>query len=306
MSSVPDFETSVGTKSVQESCDKIQALVDKVNLSAISSIKQSVSAILRTINDERSTVGELKEVIQLDPPLSAGVLKTANSAYYSRSFSRTFADIEQAIIWIGTETIKELALSIKVCEIFDRDEKIERYSRRALWRHCIAVALMSKFIYRREFGLKGENAYAAGILHDLGIIAEDQFLQDNFKRALLLSDSEKIDLTTAEHKVLGFEHSEIGGAIAASWGLPKELCRAIEFHHRPLEAPPEFSRIACVLYISDTYCRARGFYIGAELIQDEPKFNECLEVLNIRNYALDIIFKNVDEEIKKMDNKNLI
>ena len=85
------------------------------------------------INEPRSTVMELKEVIQLDPPLAGKVLRTANSAYYSRSFTRTFIDIEQAIIWMGTEIIKELALNQKVCEIFDKDEEIEEYSRKALW-----------------------------------------------------------------------------------------------------------------------------------------------------------------------------
>ena len=202
--------------------ESIQSLVDLVNSSHISSIRSSVNAIIRVINDPNSTVRELKEVILLDPPLAARVLKTANSAYYSRSFTRVFADIEQAIIWMGSEIIRELALSQKVCEVFNKDEKIEAYSRKSLWRHSIAVALMAKMIYRKEFGLKGENVYVSGLLHDIGIIAEDQFLSKDFRNALILSTNKKIDITRAEFQTLGYNHAEVGEAIIDSWGLPPQ------------------------------------------------------------------------------------
>lgn len=291
---------------VEQKYDTIQHLVDLVNVSDISSIKSIVTAIVRVINDPRSTVKELKEVILLDPPLAAKVLKTANSAYYSRSFTRSYSDIEQAIIWMGTEVIKELALSQKVCEIFDKDEQIEEYSRKALWRHSIAVALMAKMIYRKEFGLRGETAYVAGLLHDIGIIAEDQFSQEDFKRVLQLSKAKHIDMAKSEMETLGYNHAEVGEAISDSWRLPRELVATIGFHANPLDYEGRFSKNVLTLYVADYVCQENGFAFGAAPVHDKPVFKECLKQLDIKPYALELIFKSMKLEIAKMQDKGLI
>lgn len=290
----------------EEAYERLQELVERVNLSELSSIKQIVLAIVRVIADPNSTVKELKDVIQLDPPLMGKVLKTANSAYYSRSFSRSYTDIEQAIIWIGTETIKELALSQKVCELFSKDERIEEYTRRSLWRHCIAVAMMAKLIYRREFALKGEDAYAAGLLHDFGIIAEDQFCRDEFQRTLYLSQAEQLPMTRAEEDIFGFDHTWVGGEVALSWGLPDELTIAIGFHHDPFKSPAEYARLTYTLYVADYYCQGNGFPFGAAPESDTHLLDRCLSKMEIKPQALTIIFKSVREEIKKMEEKGLI
>ncbi|MCP5107244.1 MAG: HDOD domain-containing protein [bacterium] len=286
--------------------DAVRYLVDLVNFSDISSIKSTVNGIIRVINDPRSTVKELKEVILLDPPLAGKVLKTANSAYYSRSFTRTYTDIEQAIIWMGSDIIKELALSQKVCEIFDRDEEIEDYSRKSLWRHSIATAMLAKMIYRKEFGLRGENAYVAGLLHDIGIIAEDQFLQEDFKRVLQLSRAKNIDMAKAEFELWSYDHADVAKSITESWMLPKELVTTISCHHRPLDEVGEFFRITAVLYTADYFCQQRGFAFGAAPPNEERILGQCLEIIEVKSYALDMIGKSMMAEMTKMEDKGLI
>lgn len=300
------MEWLIHKDSPEQRYDGFQYILDMVNLSDISSIRSSVSAIIAVLNNPRTTVKELKEVILLDPPLAAKVLKTANSAYYSRSFARTFNDIEQAIIWMGSEIIKELALSQKVCEIFDRDDNVGGYSRKALWRHSIAVALLAKMIYRKEFGMPGENAYVAGLLHDIGIIAEDQFFQEDFVRVLQLTKEKKLDLPVAEQEILGFDHAEVGEAISHSWGLPGELTMTIGHHNRPLKTKSEFSRIVSTLYVADRMCLLGGFAYGSESVKDDRVFLQCLRLIDVKQYALDMILKSVKDEIAKMEDKGLI
>ncbi len=291
--------------SEQQKTADIQYMVDRVNASDISSIKSTVNAIIQAINNLRATVKELKEVILLDPPLAAKVLRIANSAYYSRAFTRIFTEIEQAIIWIGSDIIKELALSQKVCEIFDRDEEIGIYSRKSLWIHCIAVALMAKMIYRKEFGLPGENAYMVGLLHDIGIIAEDQFLQEDFKRVLRLSKAKNIDMARAETETWGYNHAELGQAVANSWNLPAELAATIGYHATPLAYEGSFSKIICTLYAVDYVCQEHDFAIGAAPIQDRPILQKCLQQIAVKPHALDLIFRSMKAEMSKMQDKGL-
>lgn len=291
--------------SEQQKDDAIRYLVEQVNASDISSIKSIVNAIIRVINDPHSTVKELKEIILLDPPLAAKVLRIANSAYYSRSFTRTFTEIEQAIIWIGSDIIEELALSQKVCEIFNRDEEIGTYSRKSLWTHSIAVALLTKMIFRKEFGLPGENAYMAGLLHDIGIIAEDQFLQEDFKRALQLSKTKNIDMARAETETWDYNHAELGQAIIDSWNLPGELSATVGCHTDPLAYRGAFSKIIYTLYAADYICQERDFAFGAAPIQDKPVLQKCLKQIAVKPRALDLIFRGMKAEMTKMHDKGL-
>jgi putative nucleotidyltransferase with HDIG domain len=287
----------------EERFDKVLDLVDQVNLSDLSSIKQSVTAIIQVINDPKSTVKELKDIILLDPPLAMRVLKTANSAYYSRSFSRSFSDIEQAIIWMGSEIIKELALSQKVCEIFENDEEYEEYSRKKLWRHSISVALTAKAIYRKEFGERGENAYVAGLLHDIGVIAEDQFLQQEFKKVLALTKTKGIDLPAAEETILSFNHAEVGGAICSSWGLPDSLVASTACHHSPNRSAIQYSKLSSTLFIADFICQENGYGYGIPSPAKKEILKECLKITEIKSHALDIIFKSIKTELSQMEDK---
>lgn len=285
---------------------ELQHIVNLVDFSEISSIRSIVTAIIRVINDPTSTVRELKDIILLDPPLAGRVLKTANSAYYSRSFQRTFVDVEQAIIWMGSEIIKELALNQKVCEIFDRDEQIEGYSRRALWRHSVAVAMLTRGIFRKEYGLKGENAYVAGLLHDIGIIAEDQFFQDDFKQILHIAIEKKTDISASELEYWGYDHAEIGHAIGESWGFPAELLSSIGFHHCPLLYRGEYSKFVSTLYAADFVCQTNGFAYGVVLNSGEKIFRKCLRIMDVKPYAIELIFKDVKKELGVMGDKGII
>jgi len=160
--------------------ERISKIIELVDKSEISSIQSVVSGIIDVINDPESSAKDLKDIIEIDPPLTARVLKVANSAYYCSL--RKISEIQHAVIWIGFDVFKKIALSQKICEMFDRNEIIRGYSGNSLWKHSVAVAILGKMIYRREFGESGENVYTAGLLHD--IVVENQFLENDFKEVL--------------------------------------------------------------------------------------------------------------------------
>ena len=186
---------------------------------------------MSVINNPKSSATDLKNIIEKDPHLSARLLKLTNSAYYG--FRRKISNVHEAIVCIGFNTVKELALNQKVCELFQHDINIEGYSRTLLWEHSVAVALCNKSIYMKEFQESGENIYTAGLLHNIGIIVEDQFLQERFRAILVQSRKEECNLLSAEKNIFGFDHTDIGRALADNWGFPEGLVIAIGNHHEP-------------------------------------------------------------------------
>jgi putative nucleotidyltransferase with HDIG domain len=276
-----------------------ELIVKLVNKSEISSIKQVVTEILKIIRDESSSAKDLKNIVEKDPPLCAKVLKLANSAQYG--YPKSISDIQEAIICIGFDAVKELALHQKVCELFMKEGTINGYTRLSLWKHCLAVAICCKMIYRREFRERGDSVYVAGLLHDLGIIVEDQFFQELFEQALQKSAREQINLYTAERATLKIDHAAIARAIADDWDFPDELIYAMGLHHEPTGVKAGLQKIVYTVYIADFICqREKIGYVDAPFRDVDP-FNKCLSSLGIKVKALDIIVEELQAEIKKMD-----
>jgi len=286
-----------------ESNEKYKTVIELVGKSELSSLKTVMSGIISIINNPKSSVKDLKEVIQIDPPLSAKVLRQANSVYYSPR--NKIISITQALIFLGFDALKELVLNQKVCDIFGKGDLIGGYSRTSLWKHSNAVALLGKLIYRREFRESGENAYAAGLLHDIGIILEDQFLQDKFKQILIKSKNEKINLSEAEQKILGYNHAILGMALLESWELPQELFTSIGCHHNPDQSSLPASRLIPTLFVADYFCQQCGLGYADAPFQNETVFYKCIEELGMTSVSLDLIIKEVREEISKMEDQGL-
>jgi putative nucleotidyltransferase with HDIG domain len=288
----------------EEKQKKLKKLVTMVNRSEIASIKSIVSGVVRIINDPKSSIWDLKEIVEIDPPLAAKVLKVANSVYYSPP--KEIGEIKQALIWIGFDTLKEMALSQKVSGIFSKNGSMEGFSIQSLWKHCVAVALITKMIYRREFRERGANAYVAGLLHDIGIIVESQFLQNDFSQVLSKIKNEKKNLSEAEHEVLGLHHADIGMAIAENWNLPPEIVAAIGYHDSPLEAEQDSSRLASTLYVAEYCSQNSGIGYSEAPFQNDEVFQQCLTELNIDPHALDLIAEDAKRELNEMEEQGLL
>lgn len=278
---------------------KLKQILQIVNDSEISSIKGIVSALIRIINDPKSTINELNDVIKTDPPLTARVLRLANSAFYAPP--KQIDEIIQSVIWVGYEAIKELALSQKVCKLFKDDEPIDGYSRTDLWRHSLAIAIMGKMIYRREFGEKGDNMYAMGLLHDLGLIVIDQFCHSEFIQIIEHTLSSGKDIAKIERQVLGFDHTQLGKAITKDWNLPDKIYMAIGNHHDPSGVPKNYYRSSMTLYVIDTYCIESGFGYLNKHSKDIELYNYCMKKLGFSTNSLDLIIEDVREKISKME-----
>jgi len=276
----------------------LNELLKRVNDSDISSIKEVIIQLIAVIKDPKSGAKDLKKIIEKDPPLSARLLKLANSAYYG--FRREISSIQEAIVNIGFNPVKELALTQKVCELFQKDFHFERYSRAALWKHNVAVALCSKSIYMKEFREPGENIYTAGLLHNIGIIIEDQFLHKKFKEALEQSRINKYNLLIAEKNIFGFDHTDIGREITEKWDFPLELVKSIGNHHEPDWIDDKLKKSSLTTFVSDYSCQRNEIGYCDAPYEDKTIYVKCLKELKIQEKAMNFIIEDVQEEIEKM------
>jgi HD-like signal output (HDOD) protein len=276
------------------SLDEILALAEHAEISSMGIV---VNRIVEVIKSPKSNAMELKALIEIDPALSAVILRRANSAFYG--LKRKLTNILDAIICLGFDTVKELTLSQKIGQLFKKDALTFGYSRQLLWIHSLGVALAGKLIYRREYRMRGDDIYTAGILHDLGILILDQYLGQDYAPVL-----ERVaggqNLHEAEQALLGYSHTELGRRLLESWHLPEEFSQAIVWAEQPRLASGEGAKLAKTLYLCNVACQSRGMGYNEAPRGDNALYQESLKELKLSEMALKVIMDDAKLEINKM------
>ncbi|MBU1406499.1 MAG: HDOD domain-containing protein [Proteobacteria bacterium] len=282
----------------------LSRLLELVETSTLSSIKGTVGGILSLISDPAARSSDLIRLIELDPPLTAKILRVANSSYYATS--KTISDIQQALIWIGFDTLKEIILTQKMSELYRGGTPACGYSRLQLWRHSLGVALLAKTIYRREFGEKGNNAYAAGLMHDIGVIVEDQLLHREFIHLVRILEDTPQQLTDGEISCFGYDHGLVGKGLAENWNFPAELIDGIGFHHNPEGAREEHRLFVKAIFIADYLMFEQGYGYVAIPLPDREILQQYVRDLGLQWYALRAIIEIVREDLGKIEQKGYL
>jgi HD-like signal output (HDOD) protein len=197
----------------------------------MATLPVTVSKVLEVCNNPKTSPIDLDRVIQLDPVLMGRVLKLINSAYYGLGTQVT--SLVRAIIMLGINTVKNLALSTAIIDRFAGRKGFNAISMDGFWRHSLCVGVTAKLIATRR-GVDPkvrEEYFAGGLLHDIGKIPINDAIPEEYVRVMSLADRERIPFEQAERNLLGFDHSAIGRIVADSWKLSGAIPDAVVYHH---------------------------------------------------------------------------
>lgn len=221
-----------------------------------------VPRVLKLISDPDSKISELSETLGSDQAIASKVLRLANSAFYG--FPRRIATLTDAVILLGFKTIKGLIYAITLYDTFNRETKGYGMKKGELWKHSLAVAITSRSIAKDIGTIDPEQAFIAGLLHDIGKTILDQYLMEDFDRVISITLSKKISFNDAEKEIFGFDHTELGEQMIIKWNLPTEFQESTRYHHSPLEAPNEDNILIPIVHISDAVVLMLGVGLGAD------------------------------------------
>jgi putative nucleotidyltransferase with HDIG domain len=231
-----------------------------------------VIQVQRALNDERSGLGEIGAIIERDPALAARVLQVANSVAFSRGDPIT--TVGSAASRLGMGLVRSLCLAVGVVRAFGPSGRRLDYLR--YWQHSAAVGLVAERLIdvsRRYADLDGAEAYTAGLLHDVGLLMEDQFFPEEFAVVEAESAREGTARWRAETDLLGLDHGAIGGRLLDRWRLPAAVRDSVAFHHQPDLCPAEGSPLAQLVWAAEALCSASGLELAqeglAEALPDE-------------------------------------
>jgi HD-like signal output (HDOD) protein len=262
------------------------------------SLPTTVSKVLEVCNNPKTSPLDLDHVIQLDPVLMGRVLKLINSAYYSLGTQVT--SLVRAIIMLGVNTVKNLALSSAVLDRVSSKKDFRALNMDAFWRHSLCVGVTAKLIAKRR-GVDPkslEEYFAAGLLHDIGKIPLNNALAEGYMQAMSAADRERISIYSAEREVLGIDHCEAGEVVAQSWKLTGAIADAVRWHHDLPGYSGEHGDILKTVAVANFFANREGIGFSGNRYPDKVP-TEVFSLLAIEKSLLEELEDPVNAEIEK-------
>lgn len=282
MSSV-DFATSPSPPTLDQVSRRI---------SDISTLPQIALRVIEIANDPNSRARDLKDVLEGDAALSSRVLRCINSSAYAMRTKVT--NLQHAITYLGVTQIRNLAMTASVSELFKKHEAIGPYDRVGLWRHLVAVGIGARMIAAR-LGIKSfEDVFLAGLLHDIGIILEDQHAHKQFSVAMQ-SLRAREPLIEVERQHLGFDHTILAGEIARKWRFPELVIAAVRHHHNSANYRGEHSEVLWCVEMANLICSVKGLpSVGVHLVRVSPA---AISGLALTKEDIQVMAADLDREL---------
>ena len=224
-----------------------------VAIEGLPTLPVVVTRIMQKTVSEETSAGEVAELIAQDAALTAEVLRIVNSAYYS--LRQPVSTVERAIVVLGFNTIKSVVLTASVVDLWEQVAASRDFDVEAFWEHSLGTAIACEVIAKVTGAAAPEDAFVAGLFHDLGKMVLNQFMGSIFaeitgrvgKRGLLIRE--------AESEVMGFAHDRVGEWLLTNWNIPHAIVLGVANHHLPTLAGTG-EAMAHVVNLGDIVCRA--------------------------------------------------
>jgi HD-like signal output (HDOD) protein len=216
------------------------------DVEALPSLPEVYQALETELGRENPSLEYIGDIIEQDLGLTASLLKLVNSSFFG--LRRHVSSPHQAVVLLGTETVKSLMLIIELVKRFHVKESLH-VDATLLWEHSTFTGHLARCIAAKCQKSKDvvDNSFIAGLLHDVGKLVLLTRFEDEYMQVLDLVRNTDMYILHAEQQVFGTTHAEMGAYLLALWGLPAPVVEAVLLHDAPgIPAESGFTALAAV------------------------------------------------------------
>jgi diguanylate cyclase (GGDEF)-like protein/putative nucleotidyltransferase with HDIG domain len=263
----------------------------------LPSFPQAAAKLLEASKDEKTCLADLAKIVETDPGISVRVLEIVNSAMYG--LKRRITALSEAVVFLGLDEIKKLAIGMTVFEKLFKSGRAEKFDRLLFWRHCISTAVLSMEIARQTQYPDPEEAYIAGLLHDIGKVLLDVRGRVNYGDFIAELETSSDLIIEKERGIMGLGHDDVGAFFCSLWKLPEKLTLAVRYHHQPFEhlgLTRDERILISIVSAADFLCWTQG--IGSfDLIRPPILAPEVEKIINLDHINLVDCIRKMNKEV---------
>ena len=274
----------------KEIAKRLSASIEKM-----PSLPTTVTKVIELANDLNSSPRDLLKVIQLDPVLTAKVLKLINSAFFGMPNK---VSLKQAVVMLGINTIKNLALSTAIIGQMGKSKiMVKRFDQHRFWEHSLCTGIAAKKICRKiesDPRLRDEY-FVAGLVHDIGKVVMALALPQWFTTIIEHAHANQLSSVRAETDKMGIDHAEVGSMLARKWSLSENLVDSTRFHHLPEE---NHHKLVWVVHLANCFVEKMGYKISDDFV-DSWLHEKTYEIIGLSEQEIESLLQDLPEEVGK-------
>jgi putative nucleotidyltransferase with HDIG domain len=257
------------------------------NIGNLPTVPENLKKLSVIIENPKVSLTHISDFIQSDPAITFRILKMVNSAVYG--FPGRISSVSHAIMLLGLNVVKGLLLGISVFELMQK-------AMTGLYEHSMGCAAAARIIAQKKKLREPEEAYVAGLLHDIGKVVMILEFSDSYEAALACATQENLLIGAAEKRFFADNHPVLGGILSEKWRFPKKLNEAILYHHQPQKA--EFFPLeTAIVHLADILIKARGLGFSGDYIV--PSVNEAaFDRLEFSEQDICEIFREIEGAVE--------
>jgi putative nucleotidyltransferase with HDIG domain len=235
-------------------------MTDVISIESLPAMPVTLARALPILTDPDGDWDALERLIRQDEALTTAVLRLANSPRYGAP-GRRF-DLRNAVSRLGREALRLAVLQQQVSSLVAGENQAFGLRRGEMWRSSMAGAIAADEIARRYAPVTLPVAFTCALLRDIGKLALNAAFGQTYAAQIAAHAEPDRPFIEAERAALGFDHAQVGGALARKWNLPERIAAAIEAHHRPPCPGPGHDLLFDVVHAADTIARWAGLGVG--------------------------------------------
>jgi putative nucleotidyltransferase with HDIG domain len=265
----------------------------KSSMDSVRPIPQIALKIIRMLQDDTLSMKDIAKEIRQDQVISAKVIRLCNSAFYQQSSK--IDSIDRALVILGDKKLFQLVVSACLEDFFAQEKDGYSLCKGGVFNHALGTAMISEQLAKLTGKVSGDVAYTAGLLHDIGKVALDQFMNKAFPLFYRRTQELNENLTKVESEIFGITHTEAGGVLAEQWSLPDRLKDVIMNHHNPEQASVDME-LAHLVYLADLLMSR--FLVGQELDRlNTDSLKSRLEKVGLKPEQFQLVIESIPEQL---------
>ncbi len=205
------------------------------HISSIPPLPAAAQKLIQLTSNPNVNIKEVGQVITLDIGIASKLLQIVNSPFYG--LRQKITTVPQAITLIGLEAVRSLALSLSVIKTNPQDKGSLHFNQEEFWRHSLTTAILCKKLAPIVSTADPEEAFIAGLMHDMGKLVLFEFTKNSYEIALAQASKAKMSLASLEREIFEINHAVLAAELCRHWVIPEPITIAIENHHEPLLKP---------------------------------------------------------------------